>query len=205
MPRLGGLHRAQGAHHRVKNNLQVIYSLLSLQMQGGGGSDASLLEDARQRVKTMALVHETLYGATDLAHITARDFIASVAENLVRIYRAGEQGVQLVVAADEIQLDIDQAVPLGLIINELSTNAFKYAFHGRAGGSLRISLHRTDQDSLELQVSDDGVGISAAVNLHQPASLGLRLVGALAQQLGGELTVARKGGTQFSIRFPFVA
>jgi two-component sensor histidine kinase len=189
-------------HHRVKNNLQVIYSLLSLQIQDKTDEQSRLLlEDARQRVKTMALVHETLYGSADLARVSARHFLQDVTSNLLGIYHGGETGISLEVSADDVSLDIDQAIPLGLIVNELATNALKHAFRGRSQGHIEITLQRSAGDELVLQISDDGIGMGAGEGPRPSGSLGLKLVEALAQQLRGEVQVSQAVGTRFSIRF----
>lgn len=191
-------------HHRVKNNLQVIYSLLSLQIQAHPDcEDSNLLEDARQRVKTMALVHETLYGTADLARIPAGDFIGKVAGSLFEIYHAAAQGIELSITAEDVRLDLDRAIPLGLIINELTTNALKYAFAGRDRGLIDIRLRREDDHALALEVRDDGVGMRDGLDAERPGSLGLKLVKALVQQLRGELTVSGSpgNGVGFTVRF----
>ncbi|MEJ2576030.1 MAG: histidine kinase dimerization/phosphoacceptor domain -containing protein, partial [Gammaproteobacteria bacterium] len=190
-------------HHRVKNNLQVVHSLLSLQLEpGNDGHTASLLEDARQRVKTIALVHETLYQSDNLADVEALAFIRRITDNVARIFHNSAAGIRLLTEADDLRLDIDQAIPLGLVINELVTNAFKYAFAGRTAGTIRISLRHADQGEWVLEVADDGGGLPPGLDLGKPTTLGLMLVQALVGQLRGKVEVTGRPGTRFSARFP---
>jgi two-component sensor histidine kinase/HAMP domain-containing protein len=189
-------------HHRVKNNLQVVHSLLSLQARPGDGSAASLLlEDARQRVRTIALVHESLYQSNDLADVPAAEFLERVAQNVASVFHASAEDIRLTVQADDIRLDVDQAVPLGLIINELVTNAYKYAFDGRQNGTLEISLRRDTDNDLVLIVDDDGPGLPPDLDVRRPGSLGLMLVQALAGQLRGRVEVGPGPGSRIRVRF----
>ncbi len=191
-------------HHRVKNNLQVIYGLLSLQSRDlRDPRAAGLLEDSRQRVKTMAIVHETLYESQDLSGVSAPVFVQSLTENVLSVFRRGRKGVEMRTRVEPMALSLDQAVPAGLIINELVTNAVKYAFPGDRAGIIRVELQRDGADQLQLCVCDDGVGLPDALDIGATQTLGLKLVVALAAQLQGSLEVQRGSGTGFFLRFPW--
>jgi len=190
-------------HHRVKNNLQVIYGLLSLQSRDLHDQRATgLLEDSRQRVKTMAIVHETLYESRDLSEVSAPAFVQSLTENVLSVFRRGHPGVEIRTRIEAIQLSLDQAVPTGLIINELVTNAVKYAFPGDRRGVIRVELSLIPVDRLQLCVCDDGIGLPDGLDMGATETLGLKLVVALAAQLQGSLEVQRGSGTGFFLRFP---
>jgi two-component sensor histidine kinase len=189
-------------HHRVKNNLQVIYSLLSLQARDqASGPERDALEDSRQRVKTMALVHEALYRSDDLSGVDAPRFLRRLAEDMRDLYHASGRQVRLRVRVDELQLSLDQAIPVGLILNELLTNAFKYAFPAGGEGGIEVSLRRASGSELELAVADDGVGLPPGLDAERTGSLGLKVVAALAQQLKGRLEIGGGAGARFAIRF----
>ncbi len=191
-------------HHRVKNNLQVIYGLLSLQSRDLQDERAlALLEDSRQRVKTMAIVHETLYQSPDLSGASAPVFVQSLTENILSVFRPAHTALQIRTQVDPIELSLDQAVPTGLIINELVTNAVKYAFPGDRAGVIRVELRALGTDRLELCVCDDGVGLPGGLDIRATESLGLKLVVALAAQLQGSLEMERTDGTRCYIRFPW--
>ncbi|MGD8308454.1 MAG: histidine kinase dimerization/phosphoacceptor domain -containing protein, partial [Chromatiales bacterium] len=190
-------------HHRVKNNLQVVYSLLSLQSRDCEDSRImDLLEDSRQRVKTMAIVHETLYDSPELGRVSAQAFVSNIADNMLSVFHPERAGIRIEVDVDPIDLNLDQAVPAGLIINELVTNSIKYAYPDERAGAIRIELHLRESDRLELCVCDDGVGVPDEVDIDGTRTLGLRLVTALAAQLRGRLDLGDGPGAQFRVRFP---
>ena len=189
-------------HHRVKNNLNVITSLLSLQSGDHNGLvDVSILRDAQQRIKTMSLVHETLYSAENFGELAAHEFIDRVVESLKDMYRIRQRGIVLRIDTADIELDVVQAIPIGLIVNELVTNAFKYAFVGRAGGIVEVSLSETPDGGLMLSVSDDGVGIANPAALDRSPTLGIRLVKALVGQIRGQLNISVEAGATFEVVF----
>jgi PAS domain S-box-containing protein len=194
----------QEVHHRVKNNLQVISSLLDMQaMAIQDPQTLQALQDSRNRVRAMALVHDRLYQSSDLARINGREYLEGVAGYLVGVY-AGQAGtVDLHLEVQDILLDLDTAIPCGLIVNELVSNAWKYAFPaGRASsGEIQVRLARQD-GNLVLQVRDNGVGLPPDLDIETAPSLGLRLVSMLAKQLQGTLEVERGAGTTFRIVFP---
>jgi two-component sensor histidine kinase len=190
-------------HHRVKNNLQVVHSLLSLQIKPGEERDAAaLLEDARQRVKTIAVVHETLYRSDNLANVSGAHFLKQIADNVARIFTGGSR-IRVISAVDDVRLDADQAIPVGLIVNELVTNAFKYAFAPEEPGTIRLRLQQGESDQLLLEVSDDGRGLPEGLEFGKATSLGWMLVRALVQQLRGDIALdSSSRGTKLTIRFP---
>jgi PAS domain S-box-containing protein len=188
-------------HHRVKNNLQVISSLLSLQAKQITDKDAQVaFEESRRRIRTMAIVHEELYRSRNIADINLAEQLARLTDELMR--SLGREGVHAVVDAEPVFLQIDKAIPCGLIVNELVTNAYKHAFPGQRSGTVTVRLHRKDETMLELSVHDDGVGFPPDKDFRKVPSMGMVLVNALTQQLSGTLTLDEKGGTSFIIQFP---
>jgi two-component sensor histidine kinase/PAS domain-containing protein len=190
-------------HHRVKNNLQVIASLLSLQSDQLKDHDAiALFEDIQNRVKSMALIHESLYRTGDLAHFNFARYIESLSSHLFQSYAAEASGIRLHMELDDLAFDVDTAIPCGLILNELLTNALKYAFPDGRSGDIYIML-RAQAEYVRLSVRDTGIGIPAGVDFQKTESLGLQLVGMLTEQLGGTLTLMGEGGTTFSVSIPY--
>ena len=189
-------------HHRVKNNMQVVSSLLDLQANQLDDPVAlDMFRDGQNRVRTMALVHEKLYQTDNLARIDMADYVAELATDLMESYEREANSVSLNIDVEEVALDIDLAVPCGLILNELISNAFKHAFSAGQQGRVRIGLKAGAGGELVLEVEDDGVGIPAGLDLRQTKSLGLQLVHTLVAQIKGKLELCREGGTTFVIRF----
>lgn len=189
----------QEIHHRVKNNLQVISSLLKL--QSSSISDAHALEmfrESQHRVRSMALVHEKLYQAADLARIDFADYLRSLTTYLIRSYNVGPL-LRLDIQADSVLLDVEQAVPLGLIVNELVSNALKYAFPAGSAGQVSIDLHSVTPGHLCLRIADTGVGLPPDVDLWRSETLGLRLVTMLIRQLQGTIALEAGSGTTFTL------
>ena len=186
-------------HHRVKNNLQLISSLINLQMASGEVS-AATAEEGRIRIRSMALVHEKLYESQSLADVD----LATYARDLVRMVEAaiGQPGrVQVQVEAQPVSLGVDQAIPCGLLLNELLTNALKHAFPGGRRGRVDVAVRRAGERSVVVEVKDDGVGLPASLDLTAPDTLGMAMVQKLSQQLGAELSVDREPGAR--VRFAF--
>jgi PAS domain S-box-containing protein len=189
-------------HHRVKNNLQIIVSMLSLQAsRATGTSDMEALRQSRDRVQTIALIHERLYRSSDLARIPFREYLQGLTENLLASYRVGPGRVSLRLAIDDIVLGVDLGIPVALIINELVSNALKHAFPGDRTGELRIEMHAAGRGRLTLCVADDGVGLPPELDIARIASLGLQMVTALVRQIGGTLELEQSSGTQVRISF----
>ena len=181
-------------HHRVKNNLQLISSLLSLQAARIGDPPvAELFAESRNRVRAMALVHENLYRAGNFARIPMRSHIQNLAAHLVRAYGLHSQQVGLLTEIDDIELDLDRAVSTGLIINELISNALKHAFPAGRPGQVRVVLKLVDGQRCLLEVTDDGVGLARDFDVEQAGSLGLQLVHDLTRQLQGTIAVSAAG------------
>jgi two-component sensor histidine kinase len=189
-------------HHRVKNNLQLISSLLSLQAARiAEPAVAELFAESRNRVRSMALVHENLYRAGNFARISMATHIQNLCAHLTRAYGMNSRCVELIIRIGDVQLDLDRAVPCGLIVNELVSNALKHAFPDGRAGRLRIELQPFGDKQLVLVVGDDGVGLPPDLDCHRADSLGLQLVDDLTQQLHGNIMVNREGGTTFTITF----
>ncbi len=187
-------------HHRVKNNLQIISSLLKLQSgQVGDETMGNLFRDSQHRIRSMALVHEQLYGSQDLDRIEFGKYLRDLTSNLIKSYRS--RGVRLQVDVDDVHLDIDTAIPCGLIINELVSNTLKHAFPDGREGEIGISLSEDGAGQYTLLVRDDGVGFPVDVDCHHTDTLGLQLVNSLIRQLKGTMQLHRDNGTMFEIRF----
>jgi two-component sensor histidine kinase len=189
-------------HHRVKNNMQVITSLLSLQSKTIVDKHAlAVFQDSQNRVKSMALIHETLYQSKDLSRINFAEYLQKLVAHVSRSYRIRPDAVKINVKVDNVSLPIDTAVPCGLIINELASNSLKYAFPADTGGEVNISFGHADARYV-LRVSDTGVGLPADFDPERGKSLGMKLVRMLTGQLGGEMECRNGTGTTFEITFP---
>jgi PAS domain S-box-containing protein len=194
----------QEVHHRVKNNMQVISSLLNLQA-GKINEDGlrQMFQESQHRVKAMALIHETLYQSDSLSNINMQKYVSGLANSLMRMYGSSSGSIDLRVNVEAIQLGIDETVPCGLVINELISNSLKYAFPDGRPGEIGIDLYSTGNDEIILAVYDNGVGLPQGIDIHKTATLGFQLVTGLVEgQLGGALEMNSKNGTRFSICFP---
>ncbi|MBN1887517.1 MAG: PAS domain S-box protein [Thermoflexales bacterium] len=188
-------------HHRVKNNLQIISSLLSLQTEYiQDEKTLDLFKESQNRIRSMALLHEKLYQSKDLALIDFRDYLSSLIAHIFRSY-ATKATIRVGMDIDEIYLNIDTAIPCGLIVNELVANALKYAFPRGQKGEVDVQFHR-DGDDYALAISDNGVGLPEALDVRNTQSLGLQLVHLLTEELDGTLEVKREPGTTFTLSFP---
>ncbi|WP_332992388.1 PAS domain S-box protein [Microcoleus sp. A006_D1] len=189
-------------HHRVKNNLQVISSLLKLQSRYIQDSRVSeMLKDSQNRVRSMALVHEQLYQSKDLSNIDFAEYIQNLAYNLLQAYEIHAEGVKLQTNIAPFSLNIDTAVPCGLIINELVTNSLKYAFKGQNKGKIKIDFTLDNNKVCVLTVSDSGIGFPQDLDYRNARTLGLRLVGSLVKQIRGKIELLETAGTTFQITF----
>jgi len=188
-------------HHRVKNNLQVITSLLGLQARSiKDPATRKTFEESRYRVQAMAILHEILYESSSLAEIDFADYIRRMVEHLVRSYGAASR-IRTEVRLEPLHCHRDVALPCGLIVNELLSNAFKYAFPGGKTGAIRVVLRRGAEGKVHLLVGDNGVGLPAGLDWKTSPTLGLRLVRTLARQIGAEVKIRGREGTLFSITF----
>ncbi len=190
-------------HHRVKNNLQVISSLLNLQARTLSDPAVRVAFNASQnRVHAIALVHEKLYQSATLSHIDFAEHIVSVVDSLFSAYEASERGISREYDMTGPPLAIDLAIPCGLIVNELVSNCLKHAFRGRVSGAIRISFRRLEAQRIELIIGDDGVGLPSNVEPRSTQSLGLDLVFTFAEQIAADVAVERVNGTTFRFNFP---
>ena len=192
----------QEIHHRVKNNLQVISSLLSLQSGYIEDKQAiEMIEESQNRIKSIALIHEQLYQSKDLARIDLTKYIRHLVADLFRSYGVNSETITLKINIDNILLDMDTAIPCGLIINELASNSLKHAFPAGKGGEIRIDLHSDKDNQFTLIISDNGVGFPGGLDFRDTKSLGLQLVNTLVDQLGGTIELHSNGGTEFKLAF----
>lgn len=187
-------------HHRVKNNLQIISSLLNLQTKSTEDETAlAAMTDGQNRVKAMALIHQGLYQHENMATIKFQDYAEQLLTQLASIYPKGPD-IQRTVKASGIELDIDTAVPLGLILNELITNSYKYAFNDALHGKIEVELQKKKK-SFELTVKDNGVGLAENFEWKKAKSIGLRLVRRLSKQLYGDFSYEFQNGATFNVKF----
>jgi two-component system, sensor histidine kinase PdtaS len=189
-------------HHRVKNNLQLVSSLLSI--QGRQLKERHLrqaLEECQGRVQTIALIHQRLYQSTDLAHVQFAQYARSLAASVFQASGVSPAAIALEMDLENVSLSVERAIPCGLILNELLTNALKHAFPDGRRGVVRVDIHRTPVDRLQLVVSDDGSGLPPSIHPRDTSSLGLQLVGTLAEQLDADLHIERDHGTSFRLEF----
>lgn len=193
-------------HHRVKNNLQVISSLLSLQSRHVTNKDAlAMFIESRGRVRSMALVHELLYGSHDIAHIDFSEYIDRLTSALFKAYHTDAQRIQISIDVKGVSLGIDLAIPCGLIINELTSNALKHAFPENLPheGRIHIRMRELKNGNIELFIGDNGIGLPEDLDIRKSNSLGLHLVTLLSEeQLQGVLTVESVNGCAYTIEFP---
>jgi len=189
-------------HHRVKNNLQVISSLIDLQAERlSDAAMRSLFRDTRDRVRSMALVHEKLYQSADLAHTELGAYVRNVMQELFLAHGEVSSKVRLSLDLESVFLPVDMAIPCGLILNELATNSLKHAFTGRDTGEIHIELKHPGGKAVWLLFRDDGRGFPHGLDWHAAESLGLRLVRMLSKQLRADLRLRNGAGTAFELSF----
>jgi two-component sensor histidine kinase len=187
-------------HHRVKNNLQIIASLLNMSSMEAENEEAKkLLQDARAKVFTMALIHTQVYQEKQYDQIDMGTYTRRLVEQISVAYWDKAGSVDTRVEPSDVYLTLNQAIPCGLMMNELISNAFKHAFKGRQKGKIEVSISRTDNDTVAVKVKDDGIGIPE--DLDKPKTLGLELVNALIKQLNGTVQFSRDNGTEVNIQF----
>jgi len=189
-------------HHRVKNNLQTIASLLNMSsMQTQNEEAKGLLQEARAKVFTMALIHTQLYQEKQFNQIDMGKHVGQLINHLEQTYTDKEKGIRTVVEPSDVRLPINQAIPCGLVLNELVSNAFKHAFEDKHDGKIDVSLRYIESGMVGIKVKDDGIGIPEDVDTGKPKTLGLELVNALVKQLGGTVQFKHDGGTEVNIQF----
>jgi two-component sensor histidine kinase len=192
----------QEAHHRIKNNLQIIASLLSL--QASYIPDPHIREifmESHDRVRSMALIHETLYQSGDMGKIDFATYVRDLASQLVRLYDVQSERVSLLLHIDSLLLDISKAISCGMILNELISNALKHAFPDGRTGEIRVDLRTDASQKVTLVVRDTGIGFPVGLDFRNAESLGLQLVYTLTEQLDGTIELERRDGTVFTLTF----
>lgn len=192
----------QEVHHRVKNNLYVITSLMEMQARTlREGESRRSLQECEGRVHAIALIHEKLYLSKNYAAVPFSDYIRGLAKDVFQATGNAAASVNMSLAVDDVAISVEKAVPCGLILNELIINALKHGFPSGRSGTIRIELARLST-GLRLAVADDGIGLPSGLELGAATSLGLRLVTTLAKQLGAELSIRVEGGTRVELMFP---
>lgn len=188
-------------HHRVKNNMQIISSLINLQSDYAVDEQTvKMFDDSKNRIRSMALIHEKLYQSEDISLIDFTSYIKNLITKLLEFYSLKTRLITINVISEDITLNIDSAIPCGLIINELVSNSIKHAFPGERGGNITIKMHKIDDD-YTLSVEDNGVGFPEEIDFKSSESLGLQIVQTLTLQLGGDITLQENGITRFTIIF----
>ncbi|CAJ35860.1 sensor histidine kinase [Methanocella arvoryzae] len=188
-------------HHRVKNNLQIISSLLNLQSAYiKDDRDLHIFKDCQNRVRSMALVHEKLYRSESLSKIDFGEYVRSLAGTLYNSYGATQEQIRFDLDIKDIFLDVDAAIHCGLLVNEIISNSFKHAFPGGRKGRVWVNM-KEDARGIDMVIGDDGVGLPEDMDIYNTGTLGIQLVTSLAAQIGGDLTLDRSNGTVYRIRF----
>lgn len=193
-------------HHRVKNNLQVTSSILSLQLNhiSKNQEATSILRESQHRIKTMSAIHETLYKSSNFSSIDFLEYLNNLLADTIEVFKKDcSVELQISPTSEKIHLSIDQSLPCGLIINELATNAMKYAFLNQKEGIISLSLIKIN-DFVKLTISDNGIGLPENFDFKNTETLGLELVNILIEQLDGEINVTSSKGTTFNISFPYI-
>jgi two-component sensor histidine kinase len=188
-------------HHRVKNNLQVISGLLELQSKGLNDEAArDALRDGRSRVRSIALIHQNLYQFENISTIELKRFVNDLCRQVESVFHK-KNNVEMHIEVPYLHLDIDTAVPLGLIMNELLSNSFKYAFNNDSPGEINLEIHTRTEGKYDLVYSDNGPGLPADLDLRKARTLGIQLINDLSRQIGGKVTYENRNGAAFTINF----
>jgi len=192
-------------HHRVKNNFQVVTSLLNLQEKmSDDEKTAEALSDSKLRIRSMALIHERLYHSDDSSRIILDEYVNSVVNDLRATHRGYSAGIELLTDIGHIPLDLSKAVPIGLIVNEAVTNSLKYAFRPPFEGKAHISITGVVKDgNLMFIIEDNGIGIDPSVKIENPSTLGIYLITMLTRQLKGDFSITADRGTRYVISVPY--
>lgn len=192
----------QEIHHRVKNNMQIISSLLNLQSSKVKDTEVvGMFQESRDRIRAMALIHEKLYQSKDLAQVNLAQYIESLYLHLYHMYRVDSSAVRFNKHIEDVFLDINTAIPVGLVINELVSNALKHAFPNGSQGEICIELSREMEGKYRLIVKDNGVGLPPGVDIENPDTLGMQLVYDLVAQIGGNIDIDSSDGAAFQVTF----
>ena len=189
-------------HHRVKNNMQILTSLLRLQSRRLENPEIrTIMKESESRIRSMGLIHEKLYQSNSLSEIEFESYARTLTGELQRMYGGAHPGIQVLLDAKGVELGLDTALPCGLIVNELVSNSFKYGFPEGRTGEIRIRMRPLGDGDFELIVSDNGIGIPEGEKLEREGSLGMRLVSTLVQQINGELQTSNGVGITTTIQF----
>ncbi len=189
-------------HHRVKNNLQIILSLINLQMTNEKSNTIrERLLILYNRIKTMAAIHEVFYRSEYMSSLNLADYLDRIVVHLFSVYRVDENRIKLILEMEPITVSINTAIPIGMIVNELVTNSIKHAFEGLPSGSVSLRLRKLDDKECHLEITDDGKGLPPEINWERPSTLGLEIVKLLAEQIEARVNKRPGAGTSFEIFF----
>jgi two-component sensor histidine kinase len=189
-------------HHRARNNMQIISSLLRLQERKLKNKNArEVLKISQNRIRSMALIHEKLHRSNNMAKIDLAQYIQDLAYHLFCSHGVDSNAIKLITGMENILLDVDRAVPFALIVNELLTNSLKHAFPNRKKGEIQIRLQSIGQEKFEFVVSDNGIGFPEDLDFRDVDSLGMKLVNTLVEQIEGNIQLLEEKGTSFKITF----
>ena len=195
-------------NHRVKNNLAMIKSLLNIQSKKAGNNESSaILKESANRVQSISNIHDLLSKTIDLKSVPVNQYVRSLVEDLAHNFNVESSNIKISLQLDEVVMDMNKLIPFALILNELITNAFKYAFHERDKSELQISLEVLNHNQIKVVVKDNGVGLPDGFNLEESNSLGMQIISSLIQQLEGRLEYqsSQSEGTEFKIHFNYTA
>jgi len=191
-------------HHRVKNNMQIISSLLNLQAHQVQHSGlTSIIKDCQNRIRSMALVHEHLYQSKNLASINVAEYLNKLIIHLYNVHLVKQDKIELEIEVEDLSLDVGMAIPFGLLVSEIIGNSFKHAFPGERKGKIRVNLKEVSPFSYRLEIGDNGIGLPTGLDLKESKTFGLQLIGLLSDQIGARLEVERSGGTKFVLSFEY--
>ncbi len=192
----------QEIHHRVKNNLQVISSLLRLQSRFIKDQNSiDIFKETQNRVRSIAILHEKLYQSDNLAKIKINEYVKILAEDLMYFYELEESNINMELDIEDVALNIETAIPCGLLINEMVANSLKYAFPNQKNGEIKIELHSNDENQFNLIVSDNGIGIPSEINPENAKTFGMQLIKYLTKQLKGTIELDNNNGTKYQLNF----
>lgn len=188
-------------HHRVKNNLQIISSIIKLQASYSNDSTTKeICKDLQTRVMAMALIHQKLYQTESLSKIDFKDYLQKLVSQLVSVYRLSQQVISVNLDLDNLQLDVDTAVPCGMLISEIVSNSLKHAFPNGSSGKIAIKVNKENGFYL-LNIKDNGIGLQHDNNKQSTHHLGMQLIKSLTAQLAGSINISSNGGTEYRIKF----
>lgn len=189
-------------YHRVKNNLMVLSSLLNLQSRYYKDKDIEeVFQEIQYRAKSMALIHERLYKSDDLKHINFTEYLETLSKDLYDAYTPDKDLIKLILKIEDVELDVDTSIPLGLILNELLTNSLKYAFPNGRSGEIKIELHENQEGKIQLSVRDNGIGFPVDLDYEHSDSLGMLIINSLTYQIDGKIMLEQINGTKFTVIF----